>query len=288
MIELLIPQPGEESKNAKDLVFSVLVSEHPLSAIQIFRIINKKYNLGLTYPAIKKAIGSLVEKKVLVKERKIYKINKDWLFNVKSTVDNLITSYESGIKPAIPSTETIKEEYAVYTFTNLFDLDNFWDDLLVHISNKMKNEESHSYFAYVHYAWFLLINLGKETKLFQHLDKNKINCKVLFIGKSPVNIWAKKVYSEIGIKFKLIDNKSLDNTIAFNLIGNTVIQVKYPDVLIKKFQHLYEKYNSIEEISPKEITELAHEKFEIKLNVFKNPEIAQSLREKYEKYFRKV
>lgn len=285
MIELTIPQPGEESKNAKDLIFSVLVAEHPLSAMQIFRIIHKRYNVALTYPAIKKAIASLVNKKVLVKEKMLYKINKEWLFNVKATVDDLITSYESGIKPSLPSIETVKDEYAVYTFTNLLDLDNFWDDLLIHKSDNLNSTENRTYFAYIHYAWFLLINLGKETKLFQHLLKKKINCKILFIGKSPINLWAKKIYGDLGIKFKLIDKKSLDNTLAFNVIGDTVIQVKYSEELIRKFQHLYEKYDSIEKISPKEITELAHEKFEIKLNVFKNPEIAQSLQEKYEKYF---
>mgnify|MGYP001612386715 CR=1 FL=1 len=46
MLHLTIPQIGEETKNTKDLVFTILSSEQPLSIIQIYnKILTLQLNL---------------------------------------------------------------------------------------------------------------------------------------------------------------------------------------------------------------------------------------------------
>ena len=130
MIELSIPQAGEETKTGKDIVFSILSQQQPLSAIEIVRVARREYHVGLTYQAIKKAIDALVDQGVLGKEERVYRINKKWLMNVKETVDRLLTSYDSGKQIKSFTTDFAKDQYAVYTLSSLFELDNFLNSQL--------------------------------------------------------------------------------------------------------------------------------------------------------------
>lgn len=285
MIELSIPQAGEETKNSKDLVFSILSEQQPLTAIAIVNIIHKQYNVGLTYQAVKKAIDDLVAKGVLKRDGKEYRISKEWLFRLKSQVDRLLTLYEGGKTPAGFDAAEAKEAYAVYTFTNLFDLDNFWDDMLFHLTDSLSEKEHRSFLAHAHYGWWLLINLGRETRLFEHMIERNVECYNLFIGKWPLNLWAEDIYSGLGVRFRVIEDEGIEESVTLNVIGDTIIQVKYPEEILLKLRDFYAKYKSTQEMSLKEITQLAHEQCEIKFMVFKNPEIAQGLREKYMKYF---
>jgi len=285
MIELSIPQAGEETKNAKDLVFSILSKNQPLSTIELTNIIRKQYNVGLTYQAIKKAIDLLLSKKVLVKTKKKYRIDKDWLMNLKVNVDKLLTTYEKKRKVKTFSSNMATEQYAVYTFTNLIDCDNFWDDLLFYLAEHIKYDEHHSFLVHSHYNWWFLINFGQETKLHKYLIKNNFNTHFLIIGNNPLNQWALDLYKSIKVKSKIIEDKQVDETMTLNVMGDTVIQTYYPPEIINLLRKIYSKYKKTQDIPLKVITELANKHCEIKLNVFKNREIANSLREKYLKKF---
>lgn len=281
MLELSIPQPGENARQTKDLIFSILSEQQPLALVQIHNIIKKKYNVGLTYQAVKQSADQLVEKHVLTKDKKHYRLNRTWLLEVKNTVDNLLNNYESGKDIRAFKKSFAKEQYAIYTFNNLLELDNFWDDMIIHVAENLSKEEDKSFLAHAQYGWWLLINFGKETKLFKHLRKLKLTCYNLFGQDVPLNRWAEKVYLDMDVVFRIVHNANVDRTITLNVIGDTVIQVKYPPKLLAEVETLYNKYNSTQEISPSEITTLAHEPCQIQFIVFKNKEIAKSLREKY-------
>ena len=282
MIELSIPQAGEETKASKDIVFSILRQQQPLSAIQIVNISRRQYNVGLTYQAITKAINALVEQQVLIKEERLYRINKTWLMQLKSTVDELLMNYDTGKQKTSFSTDFTKDKYASYTLANLFDLDNFWNDILIHLASNLQPSEHRSFVGHVHYSWWLFINLGQETRLFESFIKKKINCYNLSICKTPLNRWAQKSYSDLGLKFKVGTEKpEIKEMVDVNVVGDSVIQVHYPKKIVKLLVQFYEKYDKIEEISSRELTKIVHTQCEIKFTVFQNSEIAKSLREQY-------
>ena len=74
MIELSIPQKGEETRNVKDLVFTILTEEKNLSLIELTNRIQRNYNISVTYQAVRKAVDKLNQQGVLEKIGKKYKI----------------------------------------------------------------------------------------------------------------------------------------------------------------------------------------------------------------------
>ena len=265
-------------------MFTILTQEQPLSIIELTNKIKKQYILGVTYQAVRKAVNVLQEQKVLKKSNKKYSIDKDWVLKLKSFFDNLLTTYDGKTKIKLFSIELAKEDYAVYTFNNLFDLDNFWGDIMLYWANHEK--ENKNYLAIVHYNWWLIINLGRETKLFDHFKKRGIKSNFFTHLNLPLNVWASDIYNELKVKSIVNSKKEYESQIVdVNVMGDTVIQVQYPTKIINKIHHFFEKYKNIQAVTSKEITQLAHEECEIKFIVFKNQLIAKNLRETYERYF---
>jgi hypothetical protein len=275
MLELSIPQLGEDTKNAKDLVFTILTQEQPLSIIELSNKIKKQYVISITYQAVRKAVDNLHAQNVLTKTGKKYAINKEWLLKLKSFFDKLLTKYENKTTLKLFHTEFAKEDYALYTFNTLYELDNFWDEVMTYWADHEK--ENKDYYSHAHYHWWLLINLGKETKLFDHFRKRNIKSHVILRNAQPLNQWASQVYADLGVK--IIKKVQADDTpmVDINILGNTIIQVNYPPNIAKKIQHFYKKYKSVQDMSLKEITQLAHEEGNIKFILFKNPTIVKNM-----------
>ena len=274
MLELSIPQLDENSKNTKDIVFTILTRQHPLSLIQIHNKIKQQYNLGITYQAVRKSVDTLHTQGVLDKQGKEYSIKKEWILNLKSFFDKLLTKYETGKQLHTFRNELAKENYAVYTFNNLLDLDNFWGNIMNYWANHEKNNKN--YLSIVHYHWWMIINLGKETALFENFKKKNIKSTFITLKKAPLNNWAKKIYQNYGMhtKSKTSKNKYVD----INVLGDTIIQVEYPKKIANKIEDFFKKYKNLQEVSPRTITQLAHKPCEIKFIMFKSSEIAQNLR----------
>ncbi len=281
MIELSIPQLNEESKNVKDLVVTLLSREQPLSIIELVNKIRKEYVLSVTYQAVRKAVNGLERQKILEKEAKTYRINKQWVLQTKSFFDKLLTTYETKVPLKLFNVEMAKEDYAIYTFTNLLDLDFFWGDVQSYwIDHEKENKE---FFSYCYYPWWLLINLGQETKIFDYFKTKRIKSTIILASNTPLSRWAAGIYKELEVGIKILSKKAEGPLVDLNILGDTVIQVRYPEKLAQKIKILFEKSKNLQDISLKEITKLAHEQAEIKFVLFKNPSIAKSLRETYNK-----
>lgn len=285
MIELAIPQPGEDARQVKDVVFTILSHEQPLSIIEVFRRIKKQHNLGITYQAVRKSINALESQGVLRKEEKRYRISKDWVLKLKGFFDNLLATYETGKRVHAFNQALLKEDYAVYTFNSLLDLDNFWNDIISHWASNLKKGDNPIFFSHYNYGFWFLINLGKETRLYERVIAQGGRPHMVILQDAPLNRWGMKLYEETGARIRMLKGHDLDEATDLNLLGNTILQVKYPKDIVKKMRTIFEKHHSTQDLSLREIARLAHKPCEIKIVLFKNPVIARGLWEKYKPLF---
>lgn len=249
--------------------------------MQLTNRIHKSYNVSVTYQAVRKATESLQEQGVLEKEGKSYKLSKVWVRKTKAFFDNLLTTMEGNADVHFLSDAIKKEDYAVYTFHNLLDLDNFWGDVMRNWADELRKGDDNIFFSYYNYDFWFLINLGRETSLWKHLMHKGVKPYILVLRDLPLNAWGVQVYGDAGINVRLHTNHKIPDTMDCNVLGDLVLQVKYPDHLIKKLRSFYAKYKNTQEMSLREITELAHQPSEIKFILFKNPAIARDIKEKY-------
>ena len=286
MIELSIPQPGETSKQAKDLVFTILTKEKALSLIQLYNEIKKNYNVSITYQAVRKAVELMVEQQILIKQGKHYSLSKKWVLELKSFFDNLLTSFDASKPVHSFSNELIKDNYASYTFNSLFDLDIFWGNILTYLADNIKSNEEKIAMNYGHYIWWMLINLGRETQIYNHYSKKNIKLYFLWFRDLPLNHFFSDIYSKMGHE-SLVKEQDVNPEIAFNTVGDTVVEVHYPKEIVKSLKNFFEKYSSLKEANMKEITDIVHKPCKIKLIIYKNKELAESINQRFLRYFKK-
>lgn len=287
MLKLVIPGINQNSKQTKDLVFNILVAYQDLSLMQIYTKIKKEYNVSITYQAVRKAAESLIIEGVLIKEQRRYSLNQKWILNLKHFLDKLAQSKAFGKKTTRFQSNNIKDKYAVYKLESLFELDLFWGDVLIYLAKKAANTKHAISTNIVHYTWWLLINLGREAKIYAEFKKLHIDTYFMCYKKAPLNNKAKEIYLQLGHKFKIKPNPAKPSHIAINTVGDAIIQVEYPKQLMKKIELLYKSCNSFEKLPMKEITKLVHQKQEITFTLINNALLAQSIRENFFSEFNK-
>jgi hypothetical protein len=285
MIELSIPQPGETSRQAKDLIFTLLTKEKSLSLIQLYTMIKKEYNVSITYQAVRKAVELLVEQTVLIKNEKQYSLSKKWVLELKSFFDELLASFDSQKSVHTFSSTLIKDNYASYTLHSLYDLDVFWGDVLLHLAKNLKKGEPKLSVNYGHYVWWMLINLGRETKLYEVYKQLKIQTYFIWLRDLPLNRLATTVYERIGHRVCLQEDENVDECVAFDTVGDTVIEVRYPKKIVRKIKQFFETYTTLQDMDMKRLTAITHEPCDIQFIVYRNKELARSISETYLKYF---
>lgn len=275
-IKLLIPHPNEAKGNVKDLVFSILSQEHPLTLSRIFDSIKSKYSVSVTYQGVRKAVDSLVKEDVLLKKGKIYEINREWITHAKNYLQNLERSYFLQPKTTF-KTLTSGKDYKEYRVSSLYELDLFWSDIIINWSEEREKAEEKVIAAKIGHLWWMLINLGNETKLNKSLIKKGINFYMVSWKDSQLDKWALNINKNIGIRTKVIREKPKEY-VDTNVIGNLIIQVRYPEKIIRKLESFYRKYNSVDDMNSLQISNICHEETEIYFKFFKDSIIAQTLR----------
>lgn len=286
MLELSIPQPGKYSKQAKDLIFTILTNEKSQSIIQLYNQIKKNYNISITYQAVRKAVEGLYEQEVLVKFGKQYSLSKDWVFKLKGFFDTLLSSFNSGKRVHSFSSDLVKDNYVSYTLNSLFELATFWGDILVYLAKSIKPGEEQVSINYGHYTWWMLTNLGEETSIYDNYDKKGLKTYFLWLRDLPLNRWSSKIYSDLGYYSRVLELDDVDECISLNTVGDTVLEVKYSSDILLRVKKYFEKYSSQQDMSMKEITDIAHANCVVTLTLIKNKELAKSINEKYLKYFK--
>ena len=76
---VLLPNFGSGNSTAAETIIYILCQEWPLSIKELHHRTKKECNRSVTFQAVHKAAGGLVEHNILYKENNTYRINTAWL-----------------------------------------------------------------------------------------------------------------------------------------------------------------------------------------------------------------
>src|SRR3989344_4609206 len=242
----------EKTSSVKDMAFSVLMHEFPLSLMKILNAVNKQYNKSFSFQAVRKAVLQLVEEGVLEKEGKEFSENK-------------------GSKVQVSGNTTF------YTLPTLVDLDYMWNGLIRQALNDQKTVKVIT-FKSVHF-WFLIATLAQETELIKEMIKRGIKLYYICYGNTALDKWTVEMYNKIGVHIKLLPKpKNFTSGLNMGTYGNMLIQSQHPPELTKKIDAFFQKCKNPQDASLTDITELVTEKCEINLQALADPLVAETIR----------
>ncbi len=112
--------------------------------------------------------------------------------------------------------------------------------------------------------------------LFEHYREKGMKGFILYPENNFVNSIALKTYPALGFRAKVV-KRLFPSSMDVNVVGHTVIQVYFPQDIVKKLAKLTSSYSSAAQVPVKELNELVNHKCEIKMVCFKNEEMAKAL-----------
>ena len=159
-------------------------------------------------------------------------------------------------------------------------MDNFWYSVIVDYI-KTAQDVSKKAAAITGNQWWMVINLGSETRLMKTIKEHDYKQYILCSKQNPMNEWALKIYKKFNFPAKF--NKRKDN-VDINVYGNLVIEVFYSDEILSEIEKCFHA-KSIEDLDPFTTSNLAHKKTDITIKIFDDAAFAESIRAKVLKEF---
>ncbi len=285
--DLELPSVGKKD-TVKNQIVRLLSSEHPLSLASIHRALYKKFHSDVSFQAVRKAANSLIEGRILGKnEKKEYAISREWILGSKKFFDSLAAFYQTRAKSRIFDGTINQGNYNEYHLSSLFELDNFWTDILVHWADNIEPSEPRDAAVFNNLHWWFLINYGNEMALWKYVSSKGVKGLFICPEKIFVNELAVKNYRTIpGFKARTINARPFPENVDVNVVGHHVLQVNFPTSIIKKLGKFFRKYKSMDKFDVKGLNGILDTKCDIKLVFMRNPEMASAYRERIIDCFR--
>lgn len=272
----------EHQKKAKDLIISVLTMKHPLSSKKIYNEIKRRYGYSMTYQGVHKSISQLLEQGVLIKEDWEYSINMQWIDEIGNFVEKMKQSYETQKKYpfGIIDMQT-SENMQMIVFSNFLGAELFNLNLLdKYCSNPQNKEPFCAHLQHIKRPIFQSEQAFQTQRVFK---KTEVGKYMLVRGDTLIDRWSVDFYQGV---FKFIFGVDIAKVYETYICGDTVSQLYIPTEISKKIDFLYDKAKRIEDIKVPEIyNDVYEKKRRVQLLIYKNPEIAEQLRQKTLSYF---
>ena len=274
---LRITLPFGKEDNVKNLVFSILIKEYPLKIIELTNFIKKRYGKSVTFQAVRKAILQLVDEGVLINQNNQFRINKEWVSQSKKQLDELYLELNKE-KITPKSIDSIKGEVSVFVFDSLNKMMKFWEDIIDDwFENFKKGEPNINCYQGTH-SWEGLLHTDRERTMMGRLKEKGIKSYALSIGNTPLDRYLWKFYSSVGLKVAFHPSlSSFDKSYYVATYGETIVQIHYPHEIVEALDKFFAKNKTMDDLNPKELSDIVNKKIEIKLTVIKNLAIANQI-----------
>ncbi len=269
----------------QELIIEILSLDFPLRIKDIHNKLKEKYEVNLSFQAVRKALNSLVEQGKLVLEKNEYQLKKEWAKDNKRLSDKIVENYfKAERKEKPPQVNKISENMQVFHFENALQTDKFLGELLLDIGNISGGKIL--CIQALHY-WYFLGHLGTESDFIQEMIKKDTKLYYLaFGGNNLLDNLSKNFYKQHGINFEII-KEHLEKYTELCIIQNFIIRVEYQKEFVDKIEKIFEQTKDIKSFDFSEFGKLIKANYKVTLSLFKDATIAKSIIDNTLKYFRK-
>ncbi|MBU2100288.1 hypothetical protein KKG83_03835 [Candidatus Micrarchaeota archaeon] len=262
-----------QEQKITDVIIDILSNEFPLTVKQVYIRLKRNHGVNVSYQAVHKHIKQMIENKVLSKDGNDLFINYSWI--------KKLSNYAKSLESAIGREKDDGSRIII--------LDSFVacgqfliNDFMGNETGKYQNPENKDCVCMWNHAWPIVGASQEEHEKMKKMFSKTIHWNVCaqntFLDKVTANYVAK-----IGKKV-VLNQKGSMNVDTFTE-GDYIMQVHLPEKLKKDMHQLYMKVKSEKDFDMKEMLEFGSKNYGIRIVIFKNKQLADSLREEAKKIY---
>lgn len=274
-MSLQITLPFGNKTNIKNLVFSILIYNHPLKIVELMNIIHRRYGRDVTFQAVRGAVLELLDERVVLKKEKEFEINKEW---VKDSL-NILKNIDSSLHNQNPKKiDSINGEISVIEFDSLSELMKYSEQLIDDWFKRFKNGDYKiNCYQGAHY-WEALLYPEQERKIIGQLKKKGIRSYSLITSNTPLDRNIAKFYRTSGLRVvNYYSNSKSDRAYYVATYGDLIAETRYPAALVDELDRFFKKNKKLEDLDLHELAKIADKKIKIKITIIRNLEMAKQI-----------
>ena len=269
----LISKAVPHEQKVTNHIIEILSNEFPLTTKQIYNKLKRNYGVNVTYQAVHKHVKQLLEQKVLSKDKNKLFINYVWIKNLSVYAKNLAESIEKG---------SGENESRLIIANSLIECGKFLVNEFSGNSIRCPNPENKDGVCMWNFAWSIVGASNEEHERMKETFSKTTHWNVFAHNTFLDNVTADYV-RKLGKKVAM--NKKFSMNVDTFVEGDYILQAHFPEELKQEMKKLYFKVKSEKDFDMKEMFEFGSKKHEIKITIFKSPELADSLREEAKKIY---
>ena len=254
------------TNSSKENIIQVLSRETALTAKEIHSGLKRSNRNGTTYQATHKAIQQLIEQEVLVEANKKYSISDKWVEG--------ISDFSKSIREELIEKTSTNGEPVIKVFDSFISFGQF---IINDFFHKYPDPEGKGCVCLWNHAYPLAGMVSKEEhEALKELFSKNINYSICN-SNTCLDKLTMDYLKKLGKRTAL--NKNSSAKLDTFIIGDYVMQAYFPKNLEQEMDQLYNDIKSEKDLDMQKLFEFGSKKYEIKALIFKNQELADSLRE---------
>ncbi len=275
---------GLADSTLRAIALKTLSRNKELSARRLYEIVRSENSNVVTYPAIYKTLNVMTNEGKLLKNRREFTINMDWVTDVKNFVLD-IEATNAG-KDRVPFLDDIQEN-EIYNIKcqSLEDAEKIRKRIQ---ANWVEKKRSYPYIGIYKHLRTPIVYHEKAMVIASHVTKQKKKAFVLISNNTALDRWCSKFYTRHkGMNVRLGTTVTGAESTELIVLGDTIIQLHMSKNVEDYIDKLYRKINRIDQINTKEFYENVYKaQNPIRITMFKNSMLAKNLTDQVLKKFR--
>lgn len=212
-----------------DETVSRLLMGGPKTAGQLFDSIDvKSHNVSIQ--SLYKSLNRLSSQKVVLKHKKVYRINSEW---------------QESLQEAISSHETLSlrdGDKIRYSFSSFSQVDMFWKNIVASVPTE--HLEQSSFYYLPHNFWIHIPERAQsEANYYAHFEKDKKNGYMVIGSETLEDKNNRKKLQNKYLKVNTLNYSNFKNNSHISILGEYITTTTLEMKIARQIDDLYRKYS---------------------------------------------
>ncbi|QQR50396.1 hypothetical protein IPF86_00535 [Candidatus Nomurabacteria bacterium] len=215
-----------------------ILTKGPIDGVNLLEQVNIK--LSVSKQGLYKALRELMRDEVIIKEKKLFTLNKVWLSRLKDFVEES----EQNLGVALPFLEESFTGRKVIVFKDMDALNIYWGHLFLALSERFNDKP---FFFFNHHSWFIHDSPHSEMYLYKKSLKKK-NKVLITLGANT--LFAKDFktrFAKANIQISINEKIGVPMTDNLCVIGDYIITTRYDKNTMTEIDTLFKNSSSFGE-----------------------------------------